>query len=188
VIADGFYADPMAVRDLALEGEYQRHSWRPEICCNEEYFPPNSHDAELMQVLARLVNRDIEYDAKVQGFFRVLTAQGWDELLTGPIQVHVDGYDWSGIVGLGPENSAYSIPLYRHRESGRTHIDRCEAFDGVFRRDTADLARWEQVDQIEVRFNRLVLFCPRYFHRVAPGFGRNLREAKLVQQLQFCVA
>ena len=120
----------------------------------------------------------------MQGFFRLLSRESYIKLCRQDIIVHIDNYDWSGIICLSPGYDG-SIPVYKHKETGRMRLNGNEDWDETFRRDSTDLDRWTLVEEIAIGFNRLVLFEPRCFHFIGHGFGHNKQTARLTQQFQF---
>jgi hypothetical protein len=185
IVVDDFYEDPQQVRELALtNGTFCRQPWRPRLCEWVEYFPEDPVDEELMLRFAEIVDANLEYEEKYQGFFRLLTEDAWSRLSVGPVIVHIDEYDWIGIIGLFPRGAGH-IPFYRHKENGLSEIAGNHEWVGALISDAGDLSRWELIQEVALDFNRLVLFSPRMFHAPSAGFGSTLRDAKLTQQFQF---
>lgn len=184
ILKDDFYPDPKAVRATALHKSFEKHEWRPRMCEWLESFPSKPASETLMLTLARIIETSIAYEDKYQGFFRVLTENAWQQILKGSVIVHIDDYDWAGVVGLN-ENNHGTMKFVRHKASGIKEIRGNHEWTGELLADAADLNKWEVIRTVELCFNRLILFTPRAFHISAPGFGHSIQDAKLTQQFQF---
>lgn len=56
-----------------------------------------------------------------------------------------------------------------------------DLWDKIIWPDTNDPEKWEKVMTIPMRFNRLVLFRPWYWHNAGAGFGTTAENGRLVQ-------
>ena len=50
----------------------------------------------------------------------------------------------------------------------------------LLQKDGWDRSKWEQTMMVPMRFNRLVLLHPYYWHTAGPGFGDSLEDGRLI--------
>ncbi len=113
--------------------------------------------------------------------------------------VHVDSSQWSGILYLTrSENCRGGTEFFRHRATGleRSPVSDDEALqmglsgrDAVLERtvgqDGDRRSAWEKTMEIPMRYNRLVLLRPWFFHTAGPGFGKSLEDGRLIYVMFF---
>jgi hypothetical protein len=116
-----------------------------------------------------------------------------------PGRIHIDQSHWSGILYLSrPEDCQGGTEFYRHK---RTNTDRVpmdvqslrdigyssyeELQHDVLDGDALDRSHWELTMTIPMRFNRLVLLQPHYWHTAGPGFGDCLENGRLIYLMFF---
>lgn len=126
--------------------------------------------------------------------FRISVAE--DE---GRGSVHVDPCHWTGVFFLTPDELCQGgTDFYRHKPSGLEYaphtpqelakVGASSYSDYVMNQalpDTKNPDAWEHVMHVPMRFNRMVLFRPWFFHDAGPGFGTDLRTGRLVYLLFF---
>ena len=97
-----------------------------------------------------------------------------------------------------PEDCRGGTEFYRHK---RTGTDRCpintEALSKVgyasyedlqrdiLDKDALERSEWELTMTVPMRFNRLVLLQPQYWHTAGPGFGDSLENGRLIYLMFF---
>jgi len=120
----------------------------------------------------------------------------------GRAKVHLDPSHWSGILYLSrPEDCAGGTEFFRHRRTGtdRGPINHEElaamGFSSmehmhreIIEKDSVDDSKWERTMQIPMRFNRLVLLRPWFWHTAGPAFGDSLENGRLVYLMFFASA
>ncbi|AWH54909.1 hypothetical protein C1924_17825 [Stenotrophomonas sp. ESTM1D_MKCIP4_1] len=145
---------------------------------------------------SRLLNEPLRPVQPLQshGKFRLTLAN--DE---GRARVHTDQSHWSGILYLSaPEHCQGGTEFFRHR---RTRTDRMALnptelaalgyADGaamhrdIIERDSNDESAWEPTMTIPMRFNRLVLLRPWFWHTAGPAFGDCAENGRLVYLMFF---
>ena len=52
--------------------------------------------------------------------------------------------------------------------------------DDIIGKQGTDRSKWERVMQIPMRYNRLVLLRPWFWHTAGPGFGSSMDDCRLV--------
>ena len=111
--------------------------------------------------------------------------------------VHVDACHWTCVYYLTPDELCQGgTDFYRHKASGLEHAPHTpqdlartgatsysdyvnnQAFP-----DTKNPEAWEHVMHVPMKFNRLILFRPWFFHDAGPGFGTDIRTGRLVYLL-----
>ena len=176
VVQDDFYSDPDAIRTLALGKSYQEPpAGTPRLAvtaiCNE---------AESKAMFDRLQpylpdqpgNRIV--GANILFRYTLATAQK-------KIFCHVDGCSNAGILYLSkPEHCAGGTTIYRHKATG----------DEIYKKqhreqyDFRDPEQWEVIEEIEMAYNRLVMYPGQLFHAITPVFfGDQIDNARLTQNV-----
>lgn len=114
-------------------------------------------------------------------------------------RIHIDESHWSGILYLSrPEDCQGGTDFFRHK---RTQTDRApmdaehlkaagystyqELQHDILEKDALDRSKWEHTMTVPMRFNRLVLLQPHYWHTAGPGFGDSLENGRLVYLMFF---
>ena len=112
----------------------------------------------------------------------------------GEAPIHVDPNPLSGILYLSrPEDCQGGTEFYRHLPTGTDHApftrEGLEALGyssyrelsaGMLEGDGQDRSKWELTMTVPMRFNRLVLQQPQYWHTAGPGFGDGLENGRLI--------
>jgi hypothetical protein len=57
----------------------------------------------------------------------------------------------------------------------------------ILDKDALDRSKWELTMTVPMRFNRLVLLQPHYWHTSGPGFGNSVENGRLVYLMFFKV-
>lgn len=112
----------------------------------------------------------------------------------GRARVHIDQSDWSGILYLSrPEDCRGGTEFFRHLPTGteRAPVDEREleamglsslqeVHREVIEKDSTDPSKWERMMEVPMRFNRLVLLRPWWWHTAGEGFGDRPENGRLV--------
>ena len=116
-----------------------------------------------------------------------------------PGRIHIDQSHWSGILYLTrDEDCRGGTEFFRHR---RTGTDRVPMDVGSLKRigyssyedmqkdildtDALDRSKWEHTMTVPMRFNRLILLQPHYWHTSGPSFGDSVENGRLVYLMFF---
>lgn len=192
LIIDRFYDDAEVVRRRALGFDF------PESVAAKNYPGRNSAQVFLPEgiddVVSQLVHEPVERcEIAEHGRFRLTLAEEEEDR---GYYVHIDGdAHWSGILYLSPDEYCQGgTEFYRHREHAidRTYITDVEAkahgFENcskfavdTIERDGNDLSKWEHLMTVPMRFNRMIIFRPWFWHTAGASFGDNLENGRLVQ-------
>jgi hypothetical protein len=128
------------------------------------------------------------------GSFRLALAKD-DE----PAKIHIDQSHWSGILYLSrPEDCQGGTEFYRHLPTGTDHMPFTEqgiaelgysSFDDlreqILEKDALDRSKWELTMVVPMRFNRLVLTQPQYWHTSGPSFGDTRETGRLIYMMRY---
>ena len=116
-----------------------------------------------------------------------------------PGRIHIDQSHWSGILYLSrPEDCRGGTEFYRHIPTGtdRLPMDQPtlskagyssyeELRQDILDKDALDRSKWELTMTVPMRFNRLVLLQPHYWHTSGAGFGDSLENGRLIYLMFF---
>jgi hypothetical protein len=116
-----------------------------------------------------------------------------------PGRIHIDQSHWSGILYLSkPEDCQGGTEFFRHIPTGtdRLPMDQKtlneagyssyeELQKEILDKDALDRSKWEMTMSVPMRFNRLVLLQPHYWHTSGPGFGDSVENGRLVYLMFF---
>jgi hypothetical protein len=102
--------------------------------------------------------------------------------------IHYDeSTNYAGVLYLTPGAPPGSgTSFFRHLQTGR---DRYPGTDEVnFMKEGGDEANWEETDRIGNKYNRLVLYDSKMFHRSSAYFGNSPQDGRLFQVFFFNIA
>jgi hypothetical protein len=94
---------------------------------------------------------------------------------------HVDGCSYAGIIYLTkPENCAGGTTIYRHKPTG----DEIYSKQNRHLYNFHDSSQWEVISEVDMVYNRLVMYSGQLFHAITPVFfGDNIDNARLTQNV-----
>ena len=174
IVVDDFYSNPDEVRAFALaqpfdvKGNYPGARTKP--------FLNDSIKASIQAVVQAAGGNVTDWLEQHQytGTFQLCTAEDrtW---------IHPDHFNtWAAVCYLTPDAPLSSgTGLYRHKATGE------------YRRTTEDLhegrdyTKWELVDRVGNRYNRLVMYRGDLFHASLDYFGDKPENARLFQTFFF---
>jgi hypothetical protein len=116
-----------------------------------------------------------------------------------PGRIHVDQSHWSGILYLTrDEDCRGGTEFFRHKRTGTDRVPMDaeslkragyssyeELQHEILDKDALDRSKWEHTMTVPMRFNRLVLLQPHYWHTSGPSFGDSLENGRLVYLMFF---
>ena len=195
IIADDFLDNPMALREAALQLEYPVDS-------GSAY--PGRNSSQRIDVpgltaqVSRMVGESLAplVPQEAHGRFRITQAGD-----IGQAGVHIDRAHWSGILYLSlPEDCRGGTEFFQHKA---TRTDRAPyqsgeaealgypstraAIDDILDNDSLSPDKWEMTMRVPMRFNRLVLLRPWYWHTAGEAFGDSMENSRLVHLLFWAV-
>jgi hypothetical protein len=193
IVIDDFLRNPDEVRLQALGLTYNVGGRYPGLNSAEKL-----NIDGLDQMISRLVyepvrapwTRDFSH-----GSCRVSLASDNDK----PARIHIDQSHWSGILYLSrPQDCRGGTEFYRHLPTNTDHLPLTpdalketgyssyeELRQEILDKDALDRSKWELTMTVPMRFNRLVLLQPQYWHTSGPGFGDSLENGRLIYLMFF---
>ena len=183
IVVDNFYADPAAVRARALREAYGSDPVYPGVRSSPIEIPP-----ELREIFQRYIGVPV---LEMSSVFQVQADEDGEKSF-----VHGDLTNWAAVLYLNADRDGTpGTCFFRHRETGRERMPAgpdllFEAIErGIdpeevmrpFCADGFDRDKWEVVLTIPMRFNRLLLYDARLFHRNATAWGQGIVGARIVQ-------
>jgi hypothetical protein len=188
LIIDDFLSNPDEVRAQALKLNYQKPA-------EKTYFPGTNSDLPLiingLDEFVQNILQESLVPAPGTSHGKCRIAMAGEQ---GLGNVHIDKAHWSGILYLNkPEQCSGGTDFFRHipTDSERAPVfpedlakfgyqKPIEVWDDFLLRDSNDQTKWEKVFHVPMRYNRLALFRPWFWHNAGPGFGSTLEDARLV--------
>jgi hypothetical protein len=191
-VIDDFLRNPHEVRAQALSLTYAVGGRYPGLNSKEKL-----RIEGLDEVISSLVREPVRApwtDDFSHGSCRVALASHDQQA-----RIHIDQSHWSGILYLSrPEDCRGGTEFFRHK---RTQTDRVpmdpeslkavgyssykELQHDILDKDALDRSQWEHTMTVPMRFNRLILLQPHYWHTAGPGFGDSLENGRLIYLMFF---
>jgi len=176
VIKDDFSTRPDELRKLALSKSYnQPPADTPRlavtaVCTERETMAMGDL---IKPYIEKIDNNEV---VGINVLFRYTLANAQKKVFC-----HVDGCSYAGLLYLSkPEDCAGGTTIYRHKATGD------EIYDKAHRQlyDFKDAAQWEVISEIEMAYNRLVMYPGQLFHAITPVFfGDTIDNARLTQNV-----
>jgi hypothetical protein len=192
IVMDDFLPNPHELRERALGLTYAVEGRYPGLNSVEKTNIPG-----LDSIISRLVYEPVRApwtEDFSHGSFRLALAKD-----DRPGRIHIDQSHWSGILYLNrPEDCQGGTEFYRHlptqtdhlpltpqalREAGFSSYD--ELKKEILEKDSLDRSKWELTMTVPMRFNRLVLLQPQYWHTSGHSFGDSVENGRLVYLMFF---
>jgi hypothetical protein len=191
-VIDDFLSNPDAVRQEALSLNYAVQGRFPGL---------NSVEKIRLQGLENVVSALVREPVRApwtkdfsHGSCRLALAKD-DQ----PGRIHIDQSHWSGILYLSrPEDCQGGTEFYRHIRTGTDRVPMDpeglkrigyssyeELQHDILDKDALDRSQWELTYTVPMRFNRLVLLQPHYWHTSGAGFGDSIENGRLVYLMFF---
>ncbi len=191
-VIDDFLRNAEAVREEALSLTYSRTGFYPGRGSVEKLNITGLEEAASAIVQQRLQAnwpRDHAHST-----CRLTLAEHSEEA-----PIHIDPNHLSGVLYLSrTEDSQGGTEFYRHKRTGTDRMPMdpqgladlgYASYDDLIKdmlhRDGRDRSKWERTMVVPMRFNRLILFQPQYWHTSGPGFGTNVEDGRLVYLIFF---
>lgn len=172
MIIDDFYTNPDAVRSYALSQPFDVSGNYPGLR-TRPYLPDDVKLCiEYWMSFAGPVTHWFE-ESGYTGAFQLATAKDrtW---------IHADYYNtWAAVCYLTPDAPlSGGTAIYRHRSSGeyRRVKDDHEGYD---------YTKWDLVDRVGNKYNRLVIYRGDLYHASIDYFGDNIENGRLFQTFFF---
>ena len=192
IVLDDFLRDPDAFRSRALELSYARTGHYPGRDSLEKIRLDG-----LARNISHLVHEPLHAPwSEDYAHQRCRLALASDDV---PGRIHIDTSHWTGILSLSRnEDSSGGTEFFRHRRTGMDHLpltpealaaagygswDELDA--DILQKDALDRSQWEMTLSVPMRYNRLILIQPHFWHTAGPGFGDSVENGRLVYLMFF---
>jgi hypothetical protein len=165
IVIDNFWHAPDSLRARALRTDFHQQLSDSGFSFRADVAPP------------LLLSRSVDLVARVIGQAavrtycegRIVAETAADEGITRQkTWVHFDEWKRVGVLYLSlPEDAKGGTDFFQHKETGCASIRqvRSKAQRRVVFKDSTHDAAWDVVHHVEMRYNRMVLFCPQFFHQ-----------------------
>ena len=181
LIIDDFYRDPDLIRDVALQSKFEVKGNFPGN--RTESFATDDVKEAIQTLILPHAGKITKWDAMYNGSFQYTTAfdRSW---------IHADnGTTWAGVVYLTP-NAPLSAGtgLFKHKELDVYEWDPNLGIaykDYIPNQETMDYTKWELVDRIGNKYNRLILYRGNQYHVSLDYFGKTKEDGRLFQTFFF---
>lgn len=172
---DDFYADPYAIRKLALAQDFYESDYHRGRRTQNQYLFDGLKE-RFESIIGKPITKWHEYG--MNGRFQFCTPE--DSLV-----YHCDSQMWAGVIYLTPD-APYETgtSFLAHKTSKVRHADDpniSQAFNGYF----MDKTPYETVDIVGNIFNRLIIWDGRLIHSASQYFGNSKENARLFQVFFF---
>ena len=180
-VVDNFYADPMAVRDFALQQTYYPGEGAVGHRTRKQFMFDGVREAFESIIGVKIADRDNGYgwfDEGINGRFQYCPAGT-------PSVFHCDTQKWAAVVYLTPDAPPQSgTSFYRHKETKIFHNNQIDWENRqelkVFNQKTfLDGSPYEMIDTVGNVFNRLVIFDGGLIHSGVNYFGWDILSSRL---------
>ena len=187
---DNFYDDPDAVREFALNQDFQLHKEYHKGRRTDIVYRPESLRAKFEKIIGKKITSWDKYG--VNGCFQYCTAE--DQIV-----YHYDSQNYAGVIYLTPDAPPESgTTFYRSRKNKLTKIlDNPHAvatgrsFDDLhnetFSTGFYDSTQFDVVDVVGNVYNRLVIWDALTLHAATKYFGTDLHNSRLFHLFFFDV-
>lgn len=184
-IVDNFYNDPFETREFALSQEFDVPGNYPGRR-TKSVFNQSVYDV-IQNIVFNAGGKITRWDLdQYTGSFQYTTSRdrSW---------IHADQTTkWAGVCYLTPNAPLSSgTGLFRHiptgAESAPRNLDGNYDYDllNKINLDSQDMTKWELVDRLANKFNRLVIYKGDFFHMSLDYFGQDKFDGRLFQTFFF---
>lgn len=171
-IVDDFYADPHAVREFALQQEFESNlDYYKGNRTKEQFIIPGTKEA-FEKIIGKKITKWTETHGMC-GRFQYCTAE--DDLV-----YHCDGQTLAGMVYLTPDAPlSCGTSLYAHKRTGLRNENDFKDINVFGETGFFDKTKFELVDTAGNVFNRLILFDAKCIHSANEYFGTDINNSRL---------
>lgn len=192
IVIDNFYNDPMAVREIALQQEFESSGYHKGERTKFKLTVPGTKE----KIEAVLGKKITDWDEQAHN-----TVFQWCKP-SDPIVYHYDNQHYAAMVFLTPDAPPdCGTSFYRHKketwldrelEVGKNGIkdeEQKQLLDstliGSQHDDFLDPTKWELTDSIGNKFNRFVMFDSKQIHAASKYFGTSKETGRLFHMMFF---
>tara|TARA_R110000796_G_scaffold210170_1_gene326425 strand:- start:1140 stop:2120 length:981 start_codon:yes stop_codon:yes gene_type:complete len=193
IAIDDFYTYPDEVRKMALNLDYAPSQYHKGKRTKSKLVIEGTKE-KLEKVLGKKITNWTETHAHC-GVFQHCTP-------IDPIVYHYDGQSHAAVVFLTPNAPVTTgTSFFRHKSlhwldkapvigendiKSQSQITEIEAkFIGTEHDDFLDGTKWEEIDRIGNKYNRLAIWDAKLIHAATQYFGKNLNDSRLFHMFFF---
>lgn len=191
IVVDDFLENPEGIRQQALQLDYDHVGQFPGRNSRQRLELPG-----LNEYVSHLTGEPLKPVEPLNSHSKCRLTLASDPKNAA---IHVDESQWSGILYLSrPQDCRGGTRFFRHKptNSDRAPINDAEAqamgfasvadaCSTIIDRDGRRTSAWEKTFEIPMRFNRLVLLRPWFWHTACPGFGTSIENGRLIYVMFF---
>lgn len=175
IVVDDFYNDGNKIRNFALSQNFDVRGNFPGFRTKE--FLWKDVEDTIKKIVSPFTGNFIGFSKQYSGSFQIATAKDrtW---------IHADnGNKWAGVCYLTP-NAPHTggTGLFRHKETGASSSFSIPKGQNI---ESYDYTKWDLVDTVGNKFNRLVLYRGDLFHASLDYFGKDHNDGRLFQLFFF---
>ena len=184
ITVDDFYSDVDEVRQFALQQSFDVEGNYPGR--RTKSFLNDSMKEVIQTILLPHAGEVVWWGGEYSGAYQYTTKhdKSW---------IHADHTsNWAGVVYLTPNAPpSGGTGFFKHKEMGLTEAAYKEDGsydDGVMSqvyKDSQDYDKWEMIDQVSNKYNRLIMYRGNMFHQSLDYFGDNMHNGRLFQTFFF---
>jgi len=184
-VIDDFYSDVDDVREFALKQDFSQRGNYPGP--RTKSFLNDSVKGVIESVVKPFYGNVVYWsDEQYTGAYQYTTSRdrSW---------IHADQTTkWAAVCYLTPDAPlSGGTGLFKHKPTGLSVAPRLE--DGSYDtkllasiyKDSQDMTKWELVDRIGNKYNRLIMYRGDHFHMSLDYFGQDLYDGRLFQTFFF---
>jgi hypothetical protein len=195
VVVDNFYTNPDEIRKIALTLDYKPSGGHKGKRTNSKLILDGTKEK-----LEKILGKEIIGWTETHGYCGVFQHC----IPADPIVYHYDGQTHAAVVFLTPDAPITTgTSFFRHKE--QAWLDRAlevgkngitsesqkvaseQKYIGKVHDDFLDATKWEEIDRIGNKFNRLAIWDARRIHAASQYFGKNLDDSRLFHMFFFDV-
>jgi len=178
-IIDNFYADPYAVREYAMNQEYEKNPDNYGYVgsrTTKQYFPLGIKE-RFEEIIGEKIVKWEEHG--YNGRFQYNVAGQ-------PLVFHCDEQKWAGLIYLTPDAPYQAGTRLLAHKKNRVRFNKEPKIMECFSQETfLDGTPFETVDHVGNVFNRLVIYRGGLIHAASEYFGHNMETGRLWQMFFF---
>lgn len=173
LVIDNFYINPDQVRAFALIQDYN-------VVGN---FPGRRTQPFINDDVKRAIQHFMNFAGEITTWHEHSGYSGAFQYATAADRtwIHSDGTSmWAGVCYLTPDAPhTAGTALYRYKETGNYRSVNEEQYEAY------DYTKWDKVDVVSNKYNRLVIYRGDLYHASLDYFGKDLYDGRLFQTFFF---
>jgi len=175
IVVDDFYCNPDETRKFALSQEFDVKGNFPG--CRTKDFLKDDVKNCIQEFVKPYTGKFIGFSNIYSGSFQIATAKDrtW---------IHSDANNkWAGVCYLTP-NAPHTggTGLFRHKTTGACSSTELKEGQSI---ENLDYTKWDLMDTVANKYNRLILYRGDLFHASLDYFGDNKENGRLFQLFFF---